>query len=46
MNEEITPISDARGSIAYKRLLLRQLIIAHILKFFGPVEAVKKILLQ
>ncbi len=46
MNDEISPISDARGSIAYKRLLLRQLITAHMIKFFGPVEAVKKILLQ
>jgi len=46
MNEEIVPIGDARGSINYKRLLLRQLIIAHMIKFFGPVDAVKKILLQ
>lgn len=46
MNEEIAPISDARGSLTYKRLLLRQLIIAHIIKFFGPVETVKKILLR
>jgi xanthine dehydrogenase small subunit len=29
MNEEITPISDARGTAAYKRLLLRQLFLAH-----------------
>ncbi|MFN2438919.1 MAG: FAD binding domain-containing protein [Chitinophagaceae bacterium] len=46
MDEEIAPISDTRGSEAYKRLLLRQLIIAHIVKFFGLVEPVKKILLQ
>ena len=29
---EISPITDSRGSIAYKRLLLRQLLIAHFLK--------------
>ncbi len=32
---EVTPISDARGSEAYKRLLLGQLIKAHFLKIFG-----------
>lgn len=31
---EISPISDARGSAGYKRLLLRQLIAAHVMKFF------------
>ncbi|WP_031433026.1 FAD binding domain-containing protein [Methylomarinum vadi] len=30
--QEISPIADSRGSIAYKRLLLRQLLIAHFLK--------------
>ena len=29
MNTEITPISDARGTADYKRLLLRQLFLAH-----------------
>lgn len=29
MNEEIAPISDARGTAEYKRLLLRQLFLAH-----------------
>ncbi|MBI1781907.1 MAG: FAD binding domain-containing protein [Sphingobacteriales bacterium] len=29
MNDEITPISDARGTADYKRLLLRQLFLAH-----------------
>ena len=33
MNDEIAPISDARGTAAYKRLLLRQLFLAHILSF-------------
>ncbi|MFK8101065.1 MAG: FAD binding domain-containing protein [Saprospiraceae bacterium] len=31
---EISPISDARGTAAYKRLLLRQLFYAHFLHFF------------
>ena len=31
---EISPISDARGSAEYKRLLLRQLIAAHFMKYF------------
>jgi len=34
MQEEIAPISDARGSAEYKRLLLRQLLLAHFLKLF------------
>ncbi|MFH1197009.1 MAG: FAD binding domain-containing protein [bacterium] len=32
--EEIKPISDARGSVEYKRLLLGQLIKAHFIKLF------------
>jgi xanthine dehydrogenase small subunit len=32
--EEITPISDIRGSISYKRLLVRQLLTAHFFTFF------------
>ncbi len=32
INKEITPISDARGTADYKRLLLRQLFLAHCLK--------------
>lgn len=31
---EISPISDARGSVEYKNVLLRQLIFAHFLKLF------------
>lgn len=40
MNGEIAPISDARGTADYKRLLLRQLFLAHFVKCFGskPVE--------
>lgn len=34
MNDEIAPISDARGTADYKRLLLRQLFFAHFLELF------------
>jgi xanthine dehydrogenase small subunit len=34
MQGEISPISDVRGTQAYKRLLLRQLLFAHMLKLF------------
>ncbi len=34
IQEEISPISDARGTADYKRLLLRQLFYAHFLRFF------------
>ncbi|GAA3951151.1 FAD binding domain-containing protein [Hymenobacter algoricola] len=34
MQAEISPISDARGTADYKRLLLRQLLFAHFLQFF------------
>jgi xanthine dehydrogenase small subunit len=30
MNQEVAPISDARGTAYYKRLLLRQLFLAHL----------------
>jgi xanthine dehydrogenase small subunit len=33
MQEEISPISDVRGTAAYKRLLLRQLLFGHFLRF-------------
>jgi xanthine dehydrogenase small subunit len=45
MNGEIAPISDARGTADYKRLLLRQLFLAHIVKCFG-YKSVEKLLLQ
>jgi xanthine dehydrogenase small subunit len=35
---EISPISDARGSEEYKRLLLRQLIRAHFISIFPELE--------
>jgi len=34
MQEEISPISDIRGSSQYKRLLLRQLLFSHFLELF------------
>lgn len=34
MQDEISPISDVRGSAEYKRLLLRQLLVAHFIKLF------------
>jgi xanthine dehydrogenase small subunit len=34
LQEEISPISDVRGSSEYKRLLLRQLFFCHFLKLF------------
>ena len=34
MNDEIAPISDARGTADYKRLLLRQLFFAHFIELF------------
>lgn len=36
MQSEISPISDARGSAEYKRLLARQLLLAHLIKFNSP----------
>jgi xanthine dehydrogenase small subunit len=35
MQEEVSPISDVRGSEEYKRLLLRQLFRAHFVELFG-----------
>lgn len=35
---EISPISDVRGQESYKRLLLRQLFIAHIQKIFPEID--------
>lgn len=40
---EITPISDARGSKEYKKLLLGQLIKAHFITLFPELEATKLI---
>jgi len=38
IQEEISPISDVRGTEAYKRLLLRQLFRAHFVELFGHGE--------
>lgn len=46
MNDEIAPISDARGTKEYKRLLLRQLFIAHINEVTNNKELVKQALLS
>ena len=35
--QEIKPISDTRGTEAYKRLLLRQLMIAHFMTLFPDI---------
>ncbi len=43
MNEEIPPISDARGAADYKRLLLRQLFFAHFLELFPERFALKEL---
>lgn len=41
---EISPISDARGSAEYKTLLLRQLILAHFEKFFPDAVTLNLVL--
>lgn len=33
--EEITPISDVRGSASYRRQILGRLVLAHFIRFFG-----------
>lgn len=44
MNDEIAPISDARGTKEYKRLLLRQLFLAHVIKATNSPAQAKPIL--
>jgi xanthine dehydrogenase small subunit len=41
INSEIAPISDARGTAEYKRLLLRQLFLAH---FKNETTALKEVI--
>ena len=43
MQAEISPISDVRGTADYKRLLLRQLLLAHFLQF-APALAVDELI--
>jgi len=42
--QEISPITDARGSAGYKSLLLRQLIYAHFIKLFPDLVKIKGLL--
>lgn len=44
LNSEVSPISDARGTAAYKRLLLRQLVLAHFVEFFGVTQEIKAVI--
>jgi xanthine dehydrogenase small subunit len=44
LQQEITPISDVRGSSDYKRLLARQLLFAHFLKLFPDRIMLDKLL--
>ena len=43
IQEEVTPISDIRGSIEYKRLLLRQLFFAHFKELFPDIIDLKEL---
>ena len=43
---EIAPISDARGTEAYKRLLLSQLIKAHFIKLFPSLNVERLLVMQ
>ncbi|NOQ26425.1 MAG: 2Fe-2S iron-sulfur cluster binding domain-containing protein [Bacteroidales bacterium] len=44
LQEEISPISDVRGSAEYKRLLLRQLFFAHFIKLYPESISLKELL--
>jgi len=41
--EEVTPIDDVRGSAAYKRLLLHQLVLSHFQILFGLDEELARV---
>lgn len=43
LNDEIAPISDARGTADYKRLLLRQLFFAHFMQLFPERFTLKEL---
>lgn len=43
LNSEISPISDARGSADYKRLLARQLFYAHFIELFPEIYSLQKL---
>lgn len=44
VQEEISPISDIRGSAEYKRLLARQLVLAHFVKLFPERISVEEVI--
>ncbi len=44
LNDEVSPISDARGSAQYKRLLLRQLFLAHFLQIDPEIFQLQKLI--
>jgi len=44
IEKEISPISDARGSAEYKRLLLRQLFFAHFIKLFPATISLEEVI--
>ena len=46
MQNEISPISDIRGSEAYKRLLLRQLFFAHFITFRHEFFSLRQLLIK
>lgn len=46
MQSEISPISDVRGSVEYKRLLLRQLFFAHFIKLIPSTVLAGDLLLN
>jgi len=43
IQKEISPISDARGSAEYKRVLLRQLFLAHFIKLFPEIISLEEV---
>jgi len=46
LETEISPISDARGTAEYKRLLARQLFLAHFIELFPKIFSLQKLEIQ
>lgn len=46
LDSEISPISDARGSADYKRLLARQLFFAHFIELFPSTFSLQQLVVQ
>ncbi len=46
LQKEISPISDVRGSVEYKRLLLRQLFFAHFIELYPETISLSNLILQ